>query len=153
MYEIPELQVDSVHFAIALAYYGLLRVPSKSESSDVDISAYNLTSLMNSLTKMILVVSITPSGHPVLNLALLISRYIRQFIRIEPQVALQYVYCLCLSADQEPAGTEQVEVAWELTRRVILMAEVGGGWADLVGGYRPDGTRFVSFKLLDLGYF
>lgn len=54
------------------------------------------------------------------------------------------MYCLCLSADQGQAGKEQVEIAWELTRRVILMAEVGGGWADLVGGYRADGTRFVG---------
>jgi nuclear pore complex protein Nup93 len=67
-------------------------------------------------------------------------------MRIEPQIALQYVYCLCLSADQGSAGKEQVEIAWELTRRVILMAEVGGGWADLVGGYRADGTRFVSLN-------
>lgn len=37
MYEVPDLQVDAVHFAIALSYYGLLRVPSRSESSDVDI--------------------------------------------------------------------------------------------------------------------
>lgn len=40
MYEIPELQVDAVHFAVSLAYYGLLRVPSKSESSDVDVCAF-----------------------------------------------------------------------------------------------------------------
>jgi len=91
-------------------------------------------------------VSTTSAGLPALNFALLISRYIRQFIRIEPQVALQYVYCLCLSADQAPAGKEQVEIAWELTRRVILMAELSGGWADLVGGYRADGTRFVSLS-------
>ncbi|KIM32731.1 hypothetical protein M408DRAFT_326475 [Serendipita vermifera MAFF 305830] len=132
LYEVPELQVDAVHFAVALAYYGLLRVPSKAESSDVDI------------------MSTTSTGLPALNFALLISRYIRQFIRIEPQIALQYVYCLCLSADQVPAGKEQVEIAWELTRRVILMAELSGGWADLVGGYRADGTRFTGVIERDL---
>lgn len=69
-------------------------------------------------------------------------------MKIEPQVALQYVYCLCLSADQAPSGKEQVEIAWELTRRVILMAEASGGWADLVGGFRDDGSRFVSTLVL-----
>ncbi|KAG8834375.1 hypothetical protein FRC17_009050 [Serendipita sp. 399] len=132
LYENPDLQVDSVHFAIALAYYGLLRVPSKAESSDVDI------------------LSTTSSGQPALNFALLISRYIRQFIRIEPQVALQYVYCICLSSDQGAIGKEQVEIAWELTRRVILMAETGGGWVDLVGGYRADGSRFTGVIERDL---
>lgn len=132
LYEVPELQVDAVHIAVALAYYGLLRVPSRAESSDVDI------------------LCTTSNGLPALNFALLISRYIRQFMRIEPQIALQYVYCLCLSADQGSAGKEQVEIAWELTRRVILMAEVGGGWADLVGGYRADGTRFTGVIERDL---
>lgn len=94
--------------------------------------------------------SITSSGQAAINLALVLSRYIRQFIRIEPQVALQYVYCVCLSSDQGSVGKEQVEVAWELCRRVILMAEVGGGWAELVGGFRPDGTRFVSHLTLHL---
>lgn len=87
--------------------------------------------------------TITASGQGALNFALLISRYIRQFLRVDPRVALQYVYSVCLSADQEGVGREQVEIAWELCRRVILMAEAGGGWEDLVGGYTPDGTRFV----------
>ena len=94
--------------------------------------------------------STNSAGLPTLNFALLISRYIRQFIRSEPQVALQYVYCICLSADQGDVGKEQVEVAWELTRRVILMAEPGGEWVDLVGGYRPDGTRFVRKMIFSL---
>ncbi|KAG8801360.1 hypothetical protein FRC16_000668 [Serendipita sp. 398] len=89
LYENSDLQVDAVHFAIALAYYGLLRVPSKAESSDVDIY-------------------------------------------------------------QGPIGKEQVEIAWELTRRVILMAEAGGGWVDLVGGYRADGSRFTGVIERDL---
>lgn len=39
LYEVPEFQVDAVHVAVSLAYYGLLRVPSRAESSDVDIRA------------------------------------------------------------------------------------------------------------------
>ncbi len=37
LYDIPELQVEAVHLAVALSYYGLLRVPIKAESSDVEI--------------------------------------------------------------------------------------------------------------------
>ena len=93
--------------------------------------------------RLILIVTTTASGEGALNFALLISRYIRQFLRVDARVALQYVYSVCLSADQEGVGREQVEIAWELCRRVILMAEAGGGWEDLVGGFTPDGTRFV----------
>lgn len=32
-----QYQVDAVHFASALAYYGLLRVPAQAEASDIDI--------------------------------------------------------------------------------------------------------------------
>ena len=92
----------------------------------------------------------TASGEGALNFALLISRYIRQFLRVDPRVALQYVYSVCLSSDQEGAGREQIEIAWELCRRVILMAEAGGGWEDLVGGFTPDGTRFVRLYSLSI---
>ena len=40
LYEIPELQIEAIHLAIALSYYGLLRVPSRTEASDVEIRAY-----------------------------------------------------------------------------------------------------------------
>src|SRR6266404_1153912 len=85
--------------------------------------------------RLLLIVTTTASGEGALNFALLISRYIRQFLRVDPRVALQYVYSVCLSADQEGVGREQSEIAWELCRRVILMAEAGGGWEDLVGGF------------------
>jgi len=39
-------------------------------------------------------------------------------------------------------GKEQVENAWEQVRRIIVMSNGGPGWEELVGGYRPDGTKF-----------
>jgi nuclear pore complex protein Nup93 len=38
-----------------------------------------------------------------------------------------------------------VEIAWELTRRIIVLANSGPGWEELVGGIRAEGGRFVSF--------
>ncbi|KZS90373.1 nucleoporin-interacting protein NIC96 [Sistotremastrum niveocremeum HHB9708] len=128
MYEHSELQVEAVHLAIALAYYGLLRVPSKAEASDVDIFTQS------------------PDSKPALNLSLLISRYIRQFMRTDPKEAIQYVYSICLSEDQGAGvGRQQVEQAWDLTRRIIVAAESGGVWEELVGGFKADGTRFNGF--------
>jgi nuclear pore complex protein Nup93 len=64
---------------------------------------------------------------------------------MDAKEALQYVYCVCVASDQgEGVGKEQVENAWELVRRIIVLANSGPAWEELVGGFRPDGTRFVS---------
>ncbi|KAJ4492800.1 Nup93/Nic96-domain-containing protein [Lentinula edodes] len=126
------LQVEAVHLAVALAYHGLLRVSSKAEGSDVDI--------------LTLSPSTTGVQHiPSLALHTLIWRYIRQFVKMDAKEGLQYVYILPLSADQPSppgVGREQLEAAWELVRRIIVMANGGPMWEELVGGVRGDGTRF-----------
>ena len=67
----------------------------------------------------------------------------RPFTKHDAQHALQYVACICLSADQsDGVGKEQVDYAWVEVRKIIVLAE-GVGWDELVGGLRPDGTRFV----------
>lgn len=66
-------------------------------------------------------------------------------MKIDAKEALQYVYCVCLAADQgEGVGKEQLEIAWELVRRIIVLGNSGPAWEELVGGFRPDGSRFVS---------
>ncbi|KAI0682706.1 nucleoporin-interacting protein NIC96 [Cytidiella melzeri] len=127
LWEHPEMEVEAVHLAIALAYHGLLRVPTRAETSD-------LTPL-----------SLPPSGQPALSLSTLLWRYVRQFVKMDAREALQYVYCVCLCSDQPGGvGKEQVESAWELVRRTIVLANAGAAWEELVGGFRPDGTRFTG---------
>jgi len=64
---------------------------------------------------------------------------------MDAKEALQYVYCVTLSADQSNGvGKEQVEIAWDLTRRIIVLANGGPSWEELVGGIRAEGGRFVS---------
>ncbi|KAJ7051137.1 nucleoporin-interacting protein NIC96 [Mycena amicta] len=124
LWEHQETEIEAVHLAIALAYHGLLRVPSRAETSD-------MTPL-----------SLSPASPPALSLSTLIWRYARQFVKMDAKEALQYVYCVGLAADQGPVGQEQVENAWELVRRIIVLGNSGPGWEELVGGFRPDGTRF-----------
>ncbi|KAI0641165.1 nucleoporin-interacting protein NIC96 [Trametes meyenii] len=120
-----ESEVEAVHLAIALAYHGLLRIPLRAETSDVTPLTLSATS------------------PPALSLSTLVWRYVRQFVKMDAREALQYVYCVCLSADQPGGvGKEQVESAWELVRRIIVLANTGAAWEELVGGFRPDGTRF-----------
>ncbi|KAG2748571.1 nucleoporin-interacting protein NIC96 [Suillus brevipes Sb2] len=125
LWEHPETEIEAVHLAIALAYHGLLRVPSRAETSDISP------------------LTLSPLSPPALSLPMLIWRYVRQFVKMDAKEALQYVYCVCLSADQgDGVGRENVETAWELVRRIIVLAHSGPAWEELVGGFRPDGTRF-----------
>ncbi len=58
-------------------------------------------------------------------------------------VALAY-HGLLRAADQPRGiGREQLELAWELVRRVIVLANASPAWDELVGGFRADGMRFV----------
>ena len=61
---------------------------------------------------------------------------------------LQCVYCLCLTTDQgEGVGKEQIKTAWDLCRKVIVSVEAGSSWEELVGGFRPNGIKYVSLML------
>ncbi|KAL4069265.1 nucleoporin-interacting protein NIC96 [Scleroderma citrinum] len=125
LWEHPETEIEAVHLTIALAYHGLLRVPPRAETSD-----------LSPLT-------ISPVNPPALSLSTLIWRYVRQFVKMDAKEALQYVYCVCLAADQgNGVGKETFESAWELVRRIIVLAHSGPAWDELVGGFRPDGTKF-----------
>ncbi|KAJ3858761.1 nucleoporin interacting component Nup93/Nic96 [Lentinula novae-zelandiae] len=73
------------------------------------------------------------------------DRHIRQFVKMDAEEGLQYVYILPLSADQPSppgVGREKLEAAWELVRRIIVMANGGPMWEELVSSIREDGTRF-----------
>ncbi|KZT24692.1 nucleoporin-interacting protein NIC96 [Neolentinus lepideus HHB14362 ss-1] len=125
LWEHEETEVEAVHMAIALAYHGLLRVAPRAETSDT--------------TPLVL----SPVTPPALSLSTLIWRYVRQFVRIDAKEALQYIYCIPLSSDQgDGVGREQLETAWDLIRRTIVLANTGPAWEELVGGFRADGTRF-----------
>ncbi|KIY51196.1 nucleoporin-interacting protein NIC96 [Fistulina hepatica ATCC 64428] len=124
LWDHQETEVDAVHLAIALAYHGLLRVASRAETGDMSI------------------LSLSSASPPAINLSMLIWRYIRQFVKMDAKEALQYVYCVCLVADQGRVGKEQLENAWDLVRRIIVLSNSGAAWEELVGGFRSDGSRF-----------
>lgn len=107
----------------------------------------------NSHSKISTTVTLSPLGPPALSLSTLIWRYVRQFVKMDAKEALQYVYCVCLSADQgNGVGKENLESAWELVRRIIVLAHSGPAWEELVGGIRPDGTKFVRFPAFVDGF-
>ncbi|GAA5894119.1 hypothetical protein JCM6882_007988 [Rhodosporidiobolus microsporus] len=110
-------QADAVHFAIALAYYGLLKVPEGGKTADHEL----------------LVDAASPL--PSLSFSRLLHRYTRLFARTDAAEALQYLYLICLSADTNPG---EVEKAHELVRELVMETRQYGA---LLGDVRGDGTK------------
>ncbi|KZT58461.1 NIC-domain-containing protein [Calocera cornea HHB12733] len=133
MHEKSNMSVEAVHIGIALAYYGVLRVPKISQQSESLLTVVD--------------------GIPYFHFDTLIQRYIRHFTRIDPKEALQYVYLITLNSDvPSEIGKEQVTYAQSLCRQIAFESP---NYEELVGGRRRDGLSFPgaieqSMKLLHL---
>ncbi|GHJ88294.1 hypothetical protein NliqN6_4696 [Naganishia liquefaciens] len=102
LHEKARMEIDAVHFAIGLVYYGLLRVPSKEQQSETGI----LTSI---------------GDEQYFNFARLIQRYVRSFAKSDPTTALQYIYLIGLNSDlAPPLGEEQLDVCWETIVQLVI---------------------------------
>ncbi|RAL13619.1 linker nucleoporin NIC96 [Aspergillus homomorphus CBS 101889] len=112
--------ISAVHFAIALAYYGLLRV------SDFYSSGEEL-------------LSFTVKQYPQVNFALLITQYTKEFRTAYVEAAIDYFSLLCLNADLPGSlGRSQASVCHEALREYILETR---DFAKLLGDVRSDGSR------------
>ena len=135
MYGKSQLRTDAVHLAIALQYYGLLRV-SPPEDPICRFFSCSLTS--EGLADG--VVTEPNEDTASLNFARLIKNYISPIAKLEPETALRYAYLVGLGSDG-PNGERQKSVALELVRDVVLASRA---WSKLLGSVRADGTKEVS---------
>lgn len=126
-------QVDAVHFAIALAYYGLLRISDSRPSKEgAPTSPKSRTSNL-----------------PSVNFARLIYRYTRLFAKSAPEVAVQYLYLICLNADVNPPSLGQNQVSLCHTYIGDLAVETASR-EEILGDVRNDGTRIPGMIERDL---
>lgn len=129
LYSKPQLKTDAVHLAIALQYYGLLRVPAKSSEADV-LHIDERTELAY------------------LNFARVIQIYVAPFHKVEPQTALQYAYLVSLAADAPaPIGPSQRQLALDLVRDIVVTSR---SWSKLLGSVRADGSMESGMVERDL---
>ncbi|KIR67683.1 nuclear pore complex protein Nup93 [Cryptococcus bacillisporus CA1873] len=129
LYSKPQMKTDAVHFAIALSYYGLLRVPPKGDEAEL------------------LAVS-DSSDVSFLNFARIIKQYIAPFFKLEPQTALQYAYLVMLNGDAPaPSGPKQRQLCLELVRDIVLSSR---SWSRLLGSVRADGSKETGVIERDL---
>jgi nuclear pore complex protein Nup93 len=126
---------SAVHFAIALAYYGLLRV-----SSFIGTGSEILT--------------FTARQQPQLDFARVVAHYTGDFRKGKPDVATDYLVLLCLNADLPgEAGVHQRDLCHEALRQLVLetreFAELLGDVTD--NGDSTDGVIQRRLPLVRLG--
>ncbi|KAE9372102.1 nucleoporin NIC96 [Stipitochalara longipes BDJ] len=112
--------VDGVHLAIALDFYGLLRVS-------------NPTAGIEELC------SLTTRGQPQINFGIMVGLYTRDFRAANVSAAVDYLTLICLNKDlQDQAGSNQVALCHEALRELVLESRE---FALLLGDMREDGQR------------
>ncbi|KAJ5128448.1 hypothetical protein N7526_006614 [Penicillium atrosanguineum] len=112
--------VTAVHFAVALAYYGLLRVSDFYASGEE-------------------ILSFTVKQYPQINFGYLITQYTREFRTGNVEAAIDYFALICLNADLPGAlGKSQSSVCHEALREFILETR---DFAKLLGDIHANGTR------------
>ncbi|GAM33251.1 hypothetical protein TCE0_003f00017 [Talaromyces pinophilus] len=112
--------VSAVHFAVALDYYGLLRVTDFYTGGEE-------------------ILSFTTKQFPQINFAYLITQYTREFRTANVEAAIDYFALICLNADLPGAlGKSQASVCHEALREFILETR---DFAKLLGDIRADGVR------------
>ncbi|EFR05537.1 meiotically up-regulated 87 protein [Nannizzia gypsea CBS 118893] len=126
--------IDAVHFAIALDYYGLLRVSDFYTSGDE-------------------LLSFTTRQLPQINFAALVMQYTGEFRLGNVEAAVDYFTLICLNTDLPgELGKSQAAVCHEALREFVLETR---DFAKLLGDIRSDGTRIKGvieqrLKLINL---
>ncbi|KAJ4305222.1 nuclear pore complex subunit [Kalmusia sp. IMI 367209] len=110
--------ISAVHFAIALDYYGLLRV-SDFNDAGTEILTY------------------TPKQQPQFNFAWVVGRYTADFRAARADGAAEYLILICLNADlPNQTGKQQAELCHEALRELVLETRE---FATLLGDVRSNG--------------
>jgi nuclear pore complex protein Nup93 len=119
-YLMPFAPISAVHFAVALDYYGLLRV-SDFQAAGEEILTYTTKEL------------------PQINFAQLVTEYTREFRTGYVEAAVDYFTLICLNSDLPgEIGKSHALVCHEALREFILETR---DFAKLLGDIRSDGSR------------
>ncbi|EXJ58762.1 hypothetical protein A1O7_06192 [Cladophialophora yegresii CBS 114405] len=113
--------LSAVHFAIALSYYGLLRV------SDFSVAGNEL-------------LTFSTTQQPMINFVPLVAYHTGTFRTALPASAVDYLSLICLNSDLQPPSFGQVHTnaCHECLRELCLETRE---FAKLLGDIRSDGTR------------
>lgn len=144
--------VSSVHVAIALSYYGLLRVSDFTVAGNELCEWFQFDSTSTTDKE---IVTYSTTQQPLLNFVPLLAYYTGAFRTALPVAAVDYLSLICLNSDLKPAslGMVHTNACHECLRELCLETRE---FAKLLGDIRSDGTRIlgeieVRAKLIKLG--
>ena len=128
--------VAAVHFAIALNYYGLLRV------SDFSVNQIELCKISCShlyLPAKSTPVTLNTKDLPHISFGHMVGFYTRDFRAGNAEAAVDYLTLICLNAGLPGAmGKSQASLCHEALRELVLESRE---FTQLLGDVRTDGTR------------
>ena len=133
--------VSAAHFAIALAYYGLLRVSDFYAAGDEICKSPSLSQKKKTFSGFpnLQIVSYSTKQLPRINFGYLITQYTREFRTGNVETAIDYFSLICLNGDlAPPLGKAQISVCHEALREFTLETR---DFTKLLGDIRSDGTR------------
>ncbi|OQO10666.1 hypothetical protein B0A48_03964 [Cryoendolithus antarcticus] len=111
--------ISAAHFAIALDYYGLLRVSDVSDGKEL--------------------LTVTTRQQPQIAFASMIGLYTRDFRTADSTAAVDYIALICLNADLDgDLGKAQRELCHQALTELVLETR---DFASLLGDIRTDGQR------------
>ncbi|KAF3939685.1 hypothetical protein ABW19_dt0205867 [Dactylella cylindrospora] len=121
------LYADAVHFAIALSYYGLLRVSDETGANHTSLLTYTKGK------------SRQEDQEARINFARLVGHYTQDFRKTNSEEAVDYLSLISLHSDiGGPAGDQQLKLCHEALRELVLETR---DFARLLGDVRSDGSR------------
>ncbi|KAF3308580.1 hypothetical protein TWF173_001113 [Orbilia oligospora] len=118
------LYVDAVHFAIALSYYGLLKVADETGANHTNLLSYAKGR------------SRQEEQEARINFARLVGHYTQDFRKTNSEEAVDYLSLICLNSDV--GGEQQLRLCHEALRELVLETR---DFARLLGDVRSDGSR------------
>lgn len=120
-YLYPYSYPDAVHFAIALDYYGLLRVSDPESVGESSLLSFTTTDL------------------PQIKFGHMVGHYTRDFRAANVTAAVDYLTLICLNRDlPSQLGLRQVALCHDALRELVLESRE---FALLLGDIRHDGQR------------
>lgn len=98
-------ELDAVHLAITLNYYGLIRITNEQENSTFSSNLLN----------------VDKNGFKSINFARMIGNYVKTFKFSDPRVAAEYIFLICLSEGPDKEFKEsQIKICQEAIRELVL---------------------------------
>ena len=130
--------VAAVHFAIALDFYGLLRV-SDFSVSETELRESQEVKLKSNLLANLELVTFNTKELPQISFGRMLGYYTRDFRSGNAEAAVDYLAMICLNADLPgAAGESQSSLCHEALRELVLETRE---FAQLLGDIYSDGTR------------